>query len=148
MEESLSQLVISPSHTQRSIGREKKGKCRSESRKRNVAEVTLLATLQCICTSPLGWNTCVKKIPLGLRKCGIDTQWNFMQPWRRMKFYHSLVNEWNWRISFWVRLAWPKRPKIVCSPSYADIRSRANTTRGLDFEHDKSESTQGRGENR
>jgi hypothetical protein len=34
-----------------------------------------------------------------------------------------------------VRLAWPKRPKIVCSPSYADIRSRANTTRGLDFEH-------------
>jgi hypothetical protein len=34
-----------------------------------------------------------------------------------------------------VRLAWPKRPKTVCSPSYADIRSRANTTRGLDFEH-------------
>jgi hypothetical protein len=28
-----------------------------------------------------------------------------------------------------------KRPKIVCSPSYADIRSRANTTRGLDFDH-------------
>jgi hypothetical protein len=34
-----------------------------------------------------------------------------------------------------VRLAWPKRPKIVCSLSYADIRSRANTTRGLDFDH-------------
>jgi hypothetical protein len=34
-----------------------------------------------------------------------------------------------------VRLAWPKRPKIVCSPSYADIRSRTNTTRGLDFDH-------------
>jgi hypothetical protein len=34
-----------------------------------------------------------------------------------------------------VRLAWPKRPKIVCSPSYADIRSRANTTSGLDFDH-------------
>jgi hypothetical protein len=34
-----------------------------------------------------------------------------------------------------VRLAWPERPKIVCSPSYEDIRSRANTTRGLDFEH-------------
>jgi hypothetical protein len=34
-----------------------------------------------------------------------------------------------------VRLAWLKRPKIVCSPSYVDIRSRANTTRGLDFEH-------------
>jgi hypothetical protein len=34
-----------------------------------------------------------------------------------------------------LRLAWPKRPKIVCSPSYADIRSRANTTKGLDFDH-------------
>jgi hypothetical protein len=34
-----------------------------------------------------------------------------------------------------VRLAWPKRPKIGCSSSYADIRARANTTRGLDFEH-------------
>jgi hypothetical protein len=29
----------------------------------------------------------------------------------------------------------PLRPKIVCSPSYVDIRSRANTTLGLDFEH-------------
>jgi hypothetical protein len=34
-----------------------------------------------------------------------------------------------------VRLARPKRPKIVCSPSYADIRSRENTTRGMDYEH-------------
>jgi hypothetical protein len=34
-----------------------------------------------------------------------------------------------------VRLAWPKRPKIVCSPSYADIRSSANTTGGLNFDH-------------
>jgi hypothetical protein len=33
------------------------------------------------------------------------------------------------------KVAWPKRPKIICSPSYADFRSRANTTRGLDFEH-------------
>jgi hypothetical protein len=24
---------------------------------------------------------------------------------------------------------------LVCSPSYANIRSRANTTMGLDFEH-------------
>jgi hypothetical protein len=32
-------------------------------------------------------------------------------------------------------LAWPKRPKIVCSPSYVDIRSRANTARGLNFDH-------------
>jgi hypothetical protein len=34
-----------------------------------------------------------------------------------------------------VRLAWPKRPKIIRSPSYEYIRSRANTTRGLDFDH-------------
>jgi hypothetical protein len=63
------------------------------------------------------------------------TQWNFMQPWRRMKCYHSQVNGWNWRTSSWTRLAWLRRPKIVCSPSYADIRSRANTKRELDFDH-------------
>jgi hypothetical protein len=28
-----------------------------------------------------------------------------------------------------------QKTKIACSPSYADIRSRANTTRGLDFDH-------------
>jgi hypothetical protein len=39
----------------------------------------------------------------------------------------------------WVRVPFktlsPKRPKIVCSPSYVDFRSRVNTTMGLDFEH-------------
>jgi hypothetical protein len=60
-----------------------------------------------------------------------------------MEFYAAMKNE---MLSFagkWMELeniilsgvAWPKRPKIVCSPSYAEIRSRANTTRGLDFEH-------------
>jgi hypothetical protein len=34
-----------------------------------------------------------------------------------------------------VRLPWPKRPKIIYSPSYVDIRSRANTTRGLDLDN-------------
>jgi hypothetical protein len=69
-----------------------------------------------------------------------------------MEFYAAMkknemlsfaVNGWNWRTSFWVRLAWPKRLKILCSPTYADIRSRANTTRELDFDrsHDKREST-------
>jgi hypothetical protein len=48
-----------------------------------------------------------------LRKCDIYTPWNTTQP----------------------RLARPRRPKIVCSPSYVDIRSKANTTRGLDFDH-------------
>jgi hypothetical protein len=28
-----------------------------------------------------------------------------------------------------------RKPKIVCSPSYVDIRSRANTTRGFDYKH-------------
>jgi hypothetical protein len=59
----------------------------------------------------------------------------FYAAMRRMKSYHSQVNGWNWGTSFWARLTCPKRPKIICSPSYADIRSRANTTRGLDFDH-------------
>jgi hypothetical protein len=29
--------------------------------------------------------------------------------------------------SFWVRLSRLRRPKIVCSPSYVDFRSRGNT---------------------
>jgi hypothetical protein len=28
-----------------------------------------------------------------------------------------------------------QKTKIICSPSYAEFRSRANTTRGLDFDH-------------
>jgi hypothetical protein len=34
-----------------------------------------------------------------------------------------------------VRLARPKRPKIICSPSYADFTSRANATMWLDLNH-------------
>jgi hypothetical protein len=34
-----------------------------------------------------------------LRKCVIYTQWNFTQPWRRMKSCHSQVNGWNSRTS-------------------------------------------------
>jgi hypothetical protein len=29
----------------------------------------------------------------------------------------------------------PEDQKIICSPSYMDFRSRANTIRGLDFDH-------------
>jgi hypothetical protein len=36
----------------------------------------------------------------GLRKCGIYTQWNSTHPQRRMKYYHSQINGWNWRTSF------------------------------------------------
>jgi hypothetical protein len=35
----------------------------------------------------------------GLRKCGIYTQWDFIKPQKRMKFCHSQVNGWNWRMS-------------------------------------------------
>jgi hypothetical protein len=28
-----------------------------------------------------------------------------------------------------------KRPKLLCSPSYANIRSRINITKRLDFDH-------------
>jgi hypothetical protein len=54
-----------------------------------------------------------------------------------MEFYAALKK--NEMLSFagkWMELEniilsdfWPKRPKIVCSPSYVDIRSRAKTTR-------------------
>jgi hypothetical protein len=71
----------------------------------------------------------------GSRKCGIYTQWNSIQPWRRMKSYHSQVNGWNWRTSFWGRLARLRRSKSVCSPSYADFKSRTNTARLLDLGH-------------
>jgi hypothetical protein len=61
-----------------------------------------------------------------------------------MEFYAAMKT--NEMLSFtgkWMELeniilsevARPKRPKIICPPSYADIRSRANTTRGLDFDH-------------
>jgi hypothetical protein len=83
-----------------------------------------------------------------IRKCGIYTQWNFMQPWRRMKSYHSQVNRWNWRTSSWARLAKLRRPKIKCYPSYVDFRSRANTARGLDFDHMIRWEHTGRYENR
>jgi hypothetical protein len=52
-----------------------------------------------------------------------------------MKFYYSLVNGWNWRTSFRGRLARLRRPKIICSPSYADFISRANTAMWLDLGH-------------
>jgi hypothetical protein len=52
-----------------------------------------------------------------------------------MKSYHSQVNGWNWRTSFWERLTRLRRPKIVCSPSYLDFRSRANTTMWLGLDH-------------
>jgi hypothetical protein len=71
----------------------------------------------------------------GSRKCGIYTQWSFTQPWRRMKSYHSQVNGWNWRTSFWPMLNRLRRPKITCSSSYADFRSRENTAMLLDLDH-------------
>jgi hypothetical protein len=52
-----------------------------------------------------------------------------------MKSYHVQVNGWNWRTSFSARLARLRKPKIVCSLSYADFRSKANTAMLLDMSH-------------
>jgi hypothetical protein len=44
-----------------------------------------------------------QNVPLlmnGSRKCGNCTQWNSIQPQKRMKFCHLQVNEWNWRTPF------------------------------------------------
>jgi hypothetical protein len=68
-----------------------------------------------------------------LRKCGIYTQWNFTQPWRRTKSCHSQVNGWNWRTSSKAKLARLRKPKIVCSPSYADFTSKTNAVILLDL---------------
>jgi hypothetical protein len=54
----------------------------------------------------------------GLRKCGIYTQWDFIQPQIRMKFCHSQVNGWNWKTSTKVKLARFRKPKAACSLSY------------------------------
>jgi hypothetical protein len=52
-----------------------------------------------------------------------------------MKSYYSQVNGCNWRTSFWASLARLIRPKIVCSPSYVDFRSRPNIAMLLDLGH-------------
>jgi hypothetical protein len=71
----------------------------------------------------------------GWRKCGVYTQWNFTQLWRRMKSCHLQVNRWNWRTSSWAMLAMLRRPKILCSPSYGNFRSIANVVMLLDLGH-------------
>jgi hypothetical protein len=50
-----------------------------------------------------------------------------------MKFCHSQVNGWNWRISSEVKLAKLRRPKDVCFPSYVDYRPKTNTVILLDM---------------
>jgi hypothetical protein len=60
------------------------------------------------------------------KKMWYCTQWNFTQPWRRIKSFYSQVNGWNWGTSSWVRLARLRRPKIIHSSSYVDFRFRPN----------------------
>jgi hypothetical protein len=54
-----------------------------------------------------------------------------------MKFYHSQVNGWNWRTSSYVKLARLRRPKIICSPSYADYSPKTNAVILLVMGHTK-----------
>jgi hypothetical protein len=70
-----------------------------------------------------------------LRKCGIYTQWNFIQAQRRMKFCHSQVSGWNRRTSSLVKLVRLRKPKITCSPSNADYRPETNAVILLDMGH-------------
>jgi hypothetical protein len=70
-----------------------------------------------------------------LRKCGIDTQWNSIQPQRRMKFCHLQVNGWNWRTSSKAKLARLRRLKITYSSSYVDYRPETNAVSFLDMGH-------------
>jgi hypothetical protein len=52
-----------------------------------------------------------------------------------MKFCHSQVHGWNWRISSSAKLARLRRPKITCSPSYEDYRPKTNAVILLDMGH-------------
>jgi hypothetical protein len=63
-----------------------------------------------------------------------------------MEFYSAMKkNEISSFTSKWMELeniilsevSQAQKTKIICSPSYVDIRSRANTARGLDFGHMK-----------
>jgi hypothetical protein len=68
----------------------------------------------------------------GLRKCGIYTQ-----------FYSATKNEIFSFASKWMeleniilmKLARLRRPKIICSPSYADFRPKTNAVISLDVGH-------------
>jgi hypothetical protein len=71
----------------------------------------------------------------GLRKCGIYTQWNFIQPQKRMKFCHLQVNGLSWRTSSSANLVRLRRPKITCLPSYVDYRAETNEVILLDMGH-------------
>jgi hypothetical protein len=66
----------------------------------------------------------------GLRKYGIYKQWNFIQLQRRMKFCHSQVMDGEHHPKWLARL---RRPKIVCSTSYADYRPKTNAVILLDM---------------
>jgi hypothetical protein len=53
-----------------------------------------------------------------------------------MEFCAAMKNKMLSFVSKWMELENIILSEVsICSPSYADIRSRANTTRGLDFEH-------------
>jgi hypothetical protein len=52
-----------------------------------------------------------------------------------MKSYHLQVNGWNWRTSSLAKLARLRKPKIACSPSYADYRPKTNAVMLLDLGH-------------
>jgi hypothetical protein len=59
----------------------------------------------------------------------------FYSAMKKNEIYSFQVNGWNWRTLFWLSLARLRRPKIICSSSYADFGSRANTAMWLDLGH-------------
>jgi hypothetical protein len=45
------------------------------------------------------------------------------------------VNSWNWSTSSSAKLARLRKPKVLCSPSYADFRAKTNAVILLDMGH-------------
>jgi hypothetical protein len=61
----------------------------------------------------------------------------FYSPMKKNEILSFSGKRMNWRTSSWVKSARLRRPKIVCSPSYADFRSRENAAMWSDLDHKK-----------
>jgi hypothetical protein len=62
-----------------------------------------------------------------LRKCGIYTQWNFIQPQRRMKFCHLQANGWNWKTIILSEVSQVHKTKATYFLSNVEHRSNTNS---------------------
>jgi hypothetical protein len=104
---------------------------------RNATQVTPEAPAHLCLLQPYGNSQDAPPLTNGLRKCGIYIQWNFTQPWRRMKSYHSQVNGWNWRTSLRARSARLRNQKSYVLPHMWTLAVGQMQQCGWTWIHDK-----------